>query len=172
VSLSDPEDPPPNAEPSDSTRRTDPQPQLEAEPTMADLLAAIHASDQRHANYVSGVREAMRAELDVTEKQQRALLEMAFTTLSGSIAESEKRLTEVIHGGLAALDRRAEQRDDRIRGALGELAKDVRAHREVLDEHQTKLKQILAVEQGRYDLEKAQGDEDQADRPTLTEAGQ
>ncbi len=164
-----PEDGPPNVpnppEPENSTRKTDPSPvsePLAAEPDLTAVMAAIKASDERVANWMGSFRQLMRSEL-----------ETVFGTLSQAIGDSEKRVIDTMQKEFASLDRSMSNEIGKVRGALGELAKDVRAHREVIGEHLTVSTEIR--DRG-YELQQSAIDDEQTeDRDTqvdIAEAGQ
>lgn len=133
------EDPPPlrpvepAPEPATSTRRTDPTPSEDVDDVLGEIRSALRAMrerDERNAN------ELMRLSQAVSGFEGK--LDLAFGVLSERIGASETRIVDAMKRELASLDRQTQRYvDDKVRGPLGELARDVVAIRQALDSHVT-----------------------------------
>lgn len=156
---------PPAPEPAESTRQTDPCPVSEAlgDPLLEirDALRAMRDRDERNANELFELHQKVSG--------YEGKLDLAFGVLSEKIGESESRIVDVMKREFAGLDRSLSKEIGDVRGALGELAKDVMAHREVIDEH---LAVSTELRNRAYELSKNEATADEAEERATAEVAE
>lgn len=173
----DHEDGPPNVkaakmvpEPSDSTRKTDPQPpsdQPQDWATIGAVLEEIKALRESQAERDKRLTDEILA-LHENVRGFDGKLELAFGMLSEKIGDSERRLANVIQKGLSDLDRRAEARATETSGKLIALSQVVEAHRVTLEEH---LAVSTEIRDRSWELEKSSAADDGERLTLVDEAG-